>query len=686
MFVNIDKPCLYKIAVKKIDNIFANADIFKATDKKNSYIDVPVSIDIETTQTETIAFPWIYMFGINGICYATRYKDTFINLLKYLSDKSEELNTTLIIFIHNLNFEFTYFNGYFNNVFEKFKVFATDKNKALSVRLNNILILDSLRLTNMSLEKVAKNYKLKHNKACGQVDYNVYRNCITPIELSGTEKEYCANDVLILNDYWTVYKKIALTKKKLFRLIQTSTGITRQVIQSNVKNRKETQRLIWQYNDYTNEPVIKALIDRTYVGAFVKSNRNLTKKVLKNIAMWDYTSSYIGVLFEYKFPCGKFKEEKGITTTEIINNWFDKAYLFDIEFIDVKCKTGFSTISKHKVITCDNAILDNGRIMQCDRLIISFTDVDLIAFKRFYTYKKCRVLYCCTCEKRYMPMYVLKSAYQLFINKQILKHDKNRDEQMYLLEKGKLNALYGVAIEKEKLLQYIYDINTGLYNTEYKPKKQKGFMLRTYGIYITAYARTVNLLDTIADIEEYKPNSVVYTDTDSIKVVNADDRIYEIVNAKNKHYSALIKKCCDFVGLDKDLLEDIGMWDFEGVAEKIITNGSKKYAIYKDNKWHVTISGINKKQFIKYCNIQNISIEQAFFKEKFIVPKEFTNKLACNYTVLDDWLCEKDCNPTKGFVYLKPVDFTFKLDDKYSLLLDQLQKDENIEIMESDFI
>lgn len=681
MFVNVDNVQLYNIMLKKIRYYYNTKHLFTLANKKGKVIDLPISIDIETTTTGDFCFPYIYMFGIDGICYATRYKNTFLEIMRFLCDISLEYDVTQIIFIHNLNYELTFFSGYFSD-FDKFSVFATEKNKALCVRLGNIQILDTLRLCNMSLEKMAINYNLPHKKMKGNLDYSIYRDCTS--YLSYVEKEYCSNDVIILNEYWSVYKKFALTKKQLFRIIMTSTGITRLEIQKHVKNRKKTQQLIWKANDYSKEPEIEKLIKDSYVGAFVKSNRNLTKKILYDIDMYDETSAYIGVLFEYKYPMYKYKKVDVKDIKEITSNINDNSYIFKIRFYNVKVKLGFSTLSNHKLSYSINTMLDNGRVFSSSCIELTITETDYIDICNFYTFSKYEILECIYSKKEYLPKYLLDTAIELFKEKQELKHDKKRDEQMYLLKKGILNALYGCCVEKEHLLEYVYDIETGCYTVEKNDKKKtKGYLLRSWGTYITAYARH-NLLYTINCIEKYKKDSVIYTDTDSIKVLECDDIIRQMIHDINTELHNMIKQTCLDLDYNVDDLEDIGLWDYEGKADKFITNGSKKYAYSKNGKVNVAISGINKTNFIKYCTIKSLDIFDVFQMEKFIVPSKYTNKLACNYVILDDfYTVANNTNEIHGYVYLKPVDFTFKIDDVYDKLLKILQ---NCEIMESDII
>lgn len=89
----------------------------------------------------------------------------------------------------------------------------------------NILFRCSYMLSGMSLEKVAKNYKLPVEKLVGELDYIKIRYATT--KLSEKELEYCENDILIMYYY-------LLTHKERYKNIQdiplTQTGEVRRIV------------------------------------------------------------------------------------------------------------------------------------------------------------------------------------------------------------------------------------------------------------------------------------------------------------------------------------------------------------------------------------------------------------------------------------------------------------------------
>lgn len=669
MIISIDEHP--KQFMKYLTRCFRCAETYKCSNKKDRYIDIPLSIDIETTSVNDFAFPYIYMFGINGMAWYTRYKNIFIEVVYDIIDMCEYNDCKILCFIHNLTYELTFFNGYFDEI----EVFATDNNKPLYCDIKNMKIIDSYRLVNMSLYKMSKNYNLPHKKLLGDLDYNIFRDCTTP--LTYNELHYCENDVLILNDYYRlVYKTFALTKKKIFRVFYTSTSIVRNKIQSHIKNRKDVYNACLQLNQNYNVDVFE-MLNTAYSGAFVKANLHLARQKFINVEMYDYTSSYIGVMLEYKYPMYRYSESND-SIKEIINNAENYGYLLRL-YIDIEgTTTGFSTLSRNKCLSCENVIMDNGRIKK-GKIVIDVGEYDLINILRFYKINEIKILKQFKSKKEYLPLYILDTVKELYAKKQALKYDKNRDETLYLLIKGMLNSIYGCCVEKNHDMRYIYDKATGLYHCEKNTSTKKGFLCLQWGLHITQMAR-YNILTTIYKIEKYKKDSVIYCDTDSLKINACDEEIRNIIEISNKHYQELINKCCIAKKLNPTDFSGIGLWDYEGKADTFSTAGSKRYVYTKKGKCNITISGINKQKLYEYCTINCINPMDLMTEyTTFHVPTDFTNKLVGKYIALDDFKqYDVNCNATKGYVLLKPVDFTFNMQDDYIDLINLALSDDNI--------
>ena len=116
----------------KIKSIFDNADITKPSKKKPATYEVVASFDIETTSYssngEDMAFMYIWQFSIeNYVIYGRNWEEyfNFLDKLQEVGGVSSQQN--LIIWVHNLSFEFQFIR----KMVEWKKVFATDERKVV---------------------------------------------------------------------------------------------------------------------------------------------------------------------------------------------------------------------------------------------------------------------------------------------------------------------------------------------------------------------------------------------------------------------------------------------------------------------------------------------------------------------------------------------------------------------------
>ena len=125
----ISKPEYFEIKDinKMLPEIFKEYEAIK-TYKKVSYINMPVSFDIETTSfiseySEKVAIMYVWTLGINGYCFIGRTWEEFIEALESISGYLALNNERrIIIYVHNLAYEFQFIRKHF----EWLKVFSID--------------------------------------------------------------------------------------------------------------------------------------------------------------------------------------------------------------------------------------------------------------------------------------------------------------------------------------------------------------------------------------------------------------------------------------------------------------------------------------------------------------------------------------------------------------------------------
>ena len=157
--------------------------------------------DYSHEDTEIIAVPYIWQFGIEDTIYFGRDFMDFESILLQLSDET----IRKIIWIHNLQFELQFLE----NIFEKYTIVdmcARDIRKPISFVIEelNIEFRCSYMLTNLSLEKASQEYTTVEKLHTLNYDNKVRLECST---LTKAELDYCEYDCICLYNIIKYYKK-----------------------------------------------------------------------------------------------------------------------------------------------------------------------------------------------------------------------------------------------------------------------------------------------------------------------------------------------------------------------------------------------------------------------------------------------------------------------------------------------
>lgn len=214
-------------------------------------------------------------------------------------------------------------------------------------------------------------------------------------------------------------------------------------------------------------------------------------------------------------------------------------------------------------------------------------------------------------------------------------------------------------------------------------KSSARFLFYPWGVFVTAYARR-NLFSGIMECK----NDYIYSDTDSIKIRNANQH-KKYFDEYNRLIIEQLKRACDFHKYPYDLIspktikgveKPLGVWDFDGHYSRFKTLGAKRYMVqYSDdprngddrNKINLTVSGLNKKIVVPYM-IEKYG-ENIFdaFSNQLYIPKGKTGKL--NHTYIDneisgdvvDYLGNKGHYHELSCVHLDDADYSLSMSQEY---------------------
>lgn len=681
--------------------------------KKVIYLNIECAFDIETTSTytsegEKFAFMYIWQFGIsdsNSLIMYGRTWNEFLELLKIIKDKYHlSVNKRLVIYVHNLGYEFQFIQRYF----EYESVFATDiRNPIKILTTMGIEFRDSYILSGMNLENTAKNL-INHNvrKLVGDLDYDLVRHSKTYM----TEKElaYCNNDIEVLlayvneqlNQYGTIID-----------IPLTNTGRVRQYMRikclgkrrRNEKYKKIMEELTLNYNEY-------ALCKNCFQGGFTHGSMNYIGKELKNVASIDFTSSYPAVMLTEKFPMSKPQKIKIKNKDELMNyvNDSDTGLIMQVEFNNISSKMLYeSYISSNKCENLKDEVINNGRLFQASHLTTYITDVDFKIINQTYKFDAMKIIIAYKFKMDYLPKEIIEGVLELYEKKTTLKGIKEMEAE-YLINKGMLNSVYGMSVTNIIKDDYCYDkrsitddnhseVNELEYDSDlnvwqvkvlsieeqkkrlndYNGNKRR-FLYYPWGIFITAYAR-YNLWTGILNIKR----DYIYSDTDSIKMLNYESH-KKYIDDYNKSIENKLKNMCEFYNIDfnrckpktnKGVEKLIGVWDFEGTYLKFKTLGAKRYIYTEINNktgkedLHITIAGLNKKHGANYLMKTYKTFEKVFknFDNDLYVPADETGKSSSFYIdyeiseSITDYTGITEKVTSKTGLHLEPAEFTLSI-------------------------
>lgn len=609
------------------------------------------TFDIETTTLITgkrkngnpirNAFIWSGQF-YNGDKYIqVRTIQEVVEFLQKLDREAGEINPgrKLCVFVHNLSYEFQFIKDYF--YWEK--ILCTEERKIISAETENLCFRCTLFLSNMKLAKFLEAENVPEEFQKSKMEYSNLRYPWTPLTME--EEIYCRNDVVGL--HLAVKHRISLEKNNdINNLPMTSTGYVRRdcrtACQKNFRNRSRFLKEAMTLPDYE-------MCHEAFRGGNTHANKMFAGKVMKNVGQVDIVSSYSFECLTKTFP-GKWYDMKCYTRKEF--NFFlenDEKYglLFEVVWLGLELKNPKATpvpyipTSKCKKIKYDSSDndrnkVDNGRLLKTGpmgyaRMIL--TEVDYKIIKKQYKCRVEKIIRVKYAKKHYISDELRDKIREYFKDKTMLKQDpKDPDfdpdiDYFYRQAKSRINGVYGMHVTN--IVKCPWKVDNRTHSVVEDKSKSDEELLNDYysswnsfltyqiGIYVSAYARAdlQECIDLLQNKKDPNKSDLIYCDTDSCKFINPEDHMDDIENLINKRKRLECEKhkaYCDRDGKRYYL----GVFDDEGIADKFITFGAKKYiygsdkdltpekaAAYAkksretdklDSPFHITISGVNK--------------------------------------------------------------------------------------------
>ena len=381
-------------------------------------------------------------------------------------------------------------------------------------------------------------------------------------------------------------------------------------------------------------------LKRAFQGGFTHANHWYVSKIMNNVTSYDFTSSYPSVMMSERFPMSSAKLIEIHSKEEF--DFYIKRYccLFDVKFINLKERLDFEhPISTSKCRELKNHISDNGRLVECESMITTITDIDYEIIEKFYKWDKMKVKNFRIYKRGYLPKNFIESIIKLYEDKTTLKGVKGMEIE-YQHSKEQLNSTYGMTVTDicRDLIEYMTEWNTTSPDlvdslTKYNASKKR-FLFYPWGVWITAYARR-NLFTGILEFGY----DYIYSDTDSLKVINVEKHKDYFVRY-NQVLEKKLHKMCDLYNINYSRISPqtingetklIGVWDYDGFYDRFKTLGAKRYMVEKGTELSLTVSGVNKKYAIPYLLEHYATIED-IHKIKTKTYKERKSFVFCEDT------------------------------------------------------
>ena len=596
--------------------------------------------DFETTTNLEDCRVWAYALCEVGNESNTIVGTTIEDFMNWCKDSKENHK----VYFHNLKFDgqfimsYLFRNGFLHTTEQEdratntFNTLITNDGLYYQIeviflkkgkRINKVTFQDSLKLIPLSVDEIAKAFKMDICKL--KIDYSSHNNLPVGSSLTFEEEQYIKHDVKIVAraiDYFY------------------SQGLNKMTIGSCALN--EYKELIFKKNFNRFFPIPKADyhndVKQSYRGGFTYLNPKFKeKKVGKGIVL-DVNSLYPSIMYDSLLPFGIPIFFKG-------KYEYDDIYPLYTQMIRCSFKLKKDKIPTIQIKHCydfvSNEYLESSNDLE---VVLCLNSVDLKLFFEHYD----------VYNLEYISGWKFKAVQGLFTeyidkwNGNKIKAKEEENHGLYLISKLFLNSLYGKFGTDIKVRTKIPYLNKdGVIHFRDSDIKYRDGVYIAMASFITSYAR----LKTISSAQRITDNynsgrckaEFVYADTDSLHIVlNGEDE------------NEFLKNC----GLDIHPTK-LGAWDNESkficakflrqkcyIEKEIIDedtynkniNGEFDYLYSKDDKGSyklkITVSGMPKGCY-PYVNFNNFKIG-ASYKGK-MSPKM-----------------------TQGGVVLSDIDFTIK--------------------------
>lgn len=576
--------------------------------QKQEIVNIYSAFDIETSTVwmdpdhsvyNVHSFMYIWQFQIEQYTVKGRTWDEYFSFLQILRASLDQIKADnnlsdpplLVIWVHNLAYEFTFLSGLYP--FTDDECFFRDVRKPIYCRMFNCFEYRcSYIQSNLSLSALCKQSGVPEKLSGQKYDYDKIRYPWTP--LSDFEQEYTTRDVESLVEAMRI--RVQRSGDTLITVPLTSTGYVR---------RECKEALSDYYLDLREMKPDEAqyrLLRQTFRGGNTHSNRYYVGKIVNDVYSYDISSSYPTQQLTQRFPMKPFKWLllDGMTAKRKLERvltfiGLGYAVVGTYQFKNIKLKNHREPIPYISLGRCSalDFTIDNGRILNASYVEISLTEIDLEIILDQYEFTEIDIMMAMVAQKDYLPQVYRDVIQNYYTKKTALKGDETEDgKYMYVKSKNMLNSVYGMSATDPIHQEITYnggDYLRSSYETMSKEEIIKALKNAPFpyqwGVYTTAYARK-----QLQNAIKLCGSRLIYCDTDSVKTEGPVN--IETLNNKLRETAIQMKAYADDMNGSRHY---IGLFEPDGHYDKFVTQGAKRYAYQIGKKLGVTVAGVSTK-------------------------------------------------------------------------------------------
>ena len=462
--------------------------------------------------------------------------------------------------------------------FYSIEIYFTVKGK----RSNKVTIYDSLKLLNMSVDVIAKQFDLPIRKL--EIDYKEFRE--VGHELTCEEIDYIRNDVEIMSRALDIMFKLGLTKMTIGSCA--------------LSNYREIIKNFGRY--YPELPLeLDQDMRKSYKGGFTYLNPLYKEQEVGNGIVLDVNSLYPSVMKNAYLPYGKPMFFEGKYEENFLYPLYIQRLSCSFELKEGKIPTiqlkNNPSYNPTEYLTSSNGDIITLTLTNIDlKLFLENYDVKFLKYNSGWKFKRVKGLF--------------NEYIDIWSNNKI-EAKKNGNKALYMISKLMLNSLYGkFAKNPYNRSKYPYINEDGKVSYKLGDVEEGKGLYIPIGAFITSYARekTIRTSQAIRDytLKTYGRDYYIYSDTDSIHMLELPE-----------------EELKSFVDIDDFIL---GYWKLESKFKRGKFLRQKCYIEqdYED-KINVTVAGLPKK-LGKYVTFDNFKVGFSLLASDTSIEHKLTYK------------------------------------------------------------